>query len=239
MKIRHGILALTLGVLLLAACSSTPKIALNPENRQALKRIALIQTAEPARYLVDPGNLTAGYALIAFGPLGGVVRRGIEASRTDAATTRFTEAVSPLKPNLSGILLSQIEKGLRAKGYEVLRVPLPPRLAGGEEYDFSKIKGQFDALLVAELNGGYSAGGGAVAPMVSVTASLLSKSGNEKLFSSTYIYSSGRHGESVQIEPDPKFVLGSVDAIYSDINTAVAGLRAGAAKVAERMVTDL
>lgn len=232
-------LSIIICAVVLTACASTPKVALSPEAKQGLKRIAVVQTTEPEKYFVYPGQLPGGFVFYMFGAIGGAVIGGIEASRIESATTRFTTAVSPLQPDLSGTLLSGVEEGLRAKGYEIHRVPAPPMLPDGKAYDLSRVDGPFDAVLVTELRGGYVAEGKGVAPSVTVSASLMTKSGSDRIFATTYTYSPEGRGEVVQIEPDENFVVASVDAIYDDVNVAVEGLRTGARKVAERMVADL
>jgi hypothetical protein len=241
MKITNTLRAACLAVAatILASCASAPKMALRPEAKQSIKRIALVEVQEPPRYFMYPGQMPGGAALYLFGALGGAVLGGIEASRTESATTRFTSAVMPLKPELSGVLIGQLETGLRNKGYDVLRVAAPPNKADGKDPDYSKVEGKFDAILATNLVAGYSNDSGAVAPRVSVSVVLLSQPGTSKVFEDTYIYSLRKVGELVQIVPDPKFSVATVDAVYDHIDTAVEGLRTATAKIAERVVADL
>ncbi len=225
--------------LLLAACASTPKVALTSEVKQSIKRIALIQIHEPEKYFLNPGQAPGGAALYMFGALGGAILGSIEVSRFNTATTQFNSAVSPLKSDLSDTLISQLESGLRNKGYEIVRVPPPPMTADGKRFDFSKIEGQFDAILSSGLTAGYRVDSGMVSPQVTVAILLLSSPKTDTLFEDTYTYSSRQIGKSVWIEPDIKFTNASTDALYDHINNTVDGLRTGTAKLAERIVADL
>jgi hypothetical protein len=232
-------LSVVLIVLSLAACGGASKVVLRPDAKQSIKRIALIETPEPSRYSFTPARSTAAGGLMMFGAIGGALSASVEIGRMETATAQFTSAVSPLKPNLSGTLLAQLEKGLAAKGYQVVRVPPPPKIPDGKEYDFAKIAGVFDAFLVAELNGGYSDVYGEVSPSVFVSITLVSKSGGDRLFADRYLYSAKKFGDVNFVECDPKFAFKSVDAMYEDINTAVERLRASTSRLAERVVADL
>ena len=226
-------------VVVLTSCATSPKIALRPEAKQSIKRIALVETQEPAQYLMNPGQLPGGQALYVFGAIGGAILGGIEASRTEAATARFTAAVAPLNPDLSGILTAQLETALRAKGYDVVRVASPPIAPDGKGVDLAKIEGRFDAILSATLLAGYSADSVSLRPRITVSILLLSNPGTQKLFAETYIYASRTFGKWIHISPDPKHSIGSIEAVYNDLDIAVDGLRTGTTKIVERAVTDL
>jgi hypothetical protein len=226
-------------LLLVAACASVPKVAFKPETKQSIKRIAIVETAEPINYFMDPGPSPGGSALYMFGALGGAILGGIESNRYETATARFNAAVAPFKPNLSIILLDQLEAGLKAKGYEVIRVPAQPKTADGKRYDFSKLEGQHDAVLVTILGAGYSVESGVVVPRVSVAASLYSRVDSEKLFSDDYVYGSRKFSTLIPVESDPKFTLPTMEAVYSNVGIAVDGLKTGTRKLTERLLTDL
>lgn len=232
------LLALLSTLALLAACANHPKIALRPEVKQSVKRVAIVEIAEPA-YQMAPGAAPGGAVLYMFGAIGGAILGGIEASRHESATARFTAAVEPLKPALGATMLEQLDAGLRAKGYETLRIPAPPKTADGKGYDFAKVEGGHDAFLVTTLLAGYAVESGAVVPRVSARVVLHPGKGVEPVFSDTYLYASRRFGELVFVEADAQFSFPSLDAVYTDPSAPVAGLRAGTSKLAERIVADL
>ncbi len=232
-RIFAGLLALSL-----VACATNQKIALNPEVKRTVKHVALIDIPEPSRYTMNPGKAPGVAALYIFGALGGAVVGGIEAARFEKATARFNEAVAPQKPNLSALLVADLELGLKQKGYEVTRVPPPPLDAEGKNYDVSKIEGSFDAVLIAHLGAGYSAAAGKACPQVTAAVSLVSPSNSNTLFSDTYVYSSQKAGGSVQIAPDAKFILASVDDVYVNITVPAEGMKEGTNKIAERILDN-
>lgn len=223
----------------LAACATAPKVALKPEVKQNIRRVAIVEVPEPTSYYMNPGAAPGGAALYLFGALGGAILGGIEASRQESATATFTSAVKPLEPKLSSIVLTRIEQGLAAKGYEVVRVPEPPKTPDGKAYDLSKVETAHDAILVTALSAGYAVDSGTVVPRIGLSASLHPRQGGEKLFSDAYLYGSKKLGQMVFVESDPKYTIQSLEAVYQNTEVAVEGLRTGAGKVADRFVADL
>jgi hypothetical protein len=237
-NIVRAILAASLCIVL-AACANAPKVALKPEVKQGIRRVAIVDIPEPASYFMNPGAAPGGGALYMFGAIGGAILGGIEANRQESATTKFTSAVQPLNPGLSTIVLTQIEQGLSAKGYDTVRVPVPPKTSDGKGYDFTKIEAAHDAILVTALFAGYAVESGSVVPRISLSASLHTRQGGDKIFSDAYLYGTKKFGQMVLVESDPKFTLQSLDAVYANTGVALEGLRVGAGKVAERFVSDL
>ncbi len=239
MKCKIQVLIVVMLTLLQTACAPAPKVALRPEAKQSIKRIALAETPEPQKYFVHPGATPAAAGLYLFGAIGGAIVGGIEARRQIVATDRFTSAVAPLHPALSSIMVNELEQGLKAKGYDVSLVPIPPHSADGKGYDLSSIKGTFDAVLLAELNAGYVEDSSTVVPRVFIKVSLQSNSGQEKLFADSYIYSHKRIGELEWVETAPELRLPSVEAIYENVGRATEGMKIGTKKLTERVLADL
>lgn len=235
--IRNIVMALM--IISLTSCATAPKIALKPEVKQTIKKIAIVETPEPGQYFIYPSPSPAGAALFMFGAIGGAIVGGIEAKRQETATVKFTEAIAPLEPGLMETMLTVIEKRLQEKGYDVLRVPPPSMTPDGKNYDFSKMEGVFDAILISKLTGGYWERHSKVTPKIIATVSIYSKSGTDVLFADSYLYCSDKFGKSIQIVPEPKYVVRSIDALYEDLSVAVEGLRVGAQKISERVVADL
>lgn len=225
--------------MLMVACANAPKVALKPEVKQSIRRVAIVDVPEPTSYSMHPGAAPGGAALYLFGALGGAILGGIEVSRQESATATFTAAVKPLEPKLSSIVLARIEKGLAEKGYEAVRVPAPPKTPDGTSYDLSKIEGAHDAVLVTKLVAGYAVDAGAVVPQIGLYASLHPRQGGDTLFSDAYSYGTRKFGQMVFVESDPKYTLQSLTAVYQNTEVAVEGLRTGAGKVADRFVADL
>ncbi len=227
-------------VMTLTACATTPKIAMRPEVRESIITIALVETPEPEQYFMSPAPSPASGALLIFGAIGGAIAGGIEATREQTATKKFTETVAPLKPGLVKKMLARLEEGLLDKGYITQCVPPPAMTKDGKNYDFTKLDGDYDAILVAKLVGGYCGilmeG---VSPEVRVSISIYSKTGNDLIFADTYYYSSRIPNNENRIVPDPKYNLKSAAAIYDDISVAIEGMKTGVRKLAERVASDL
>lgn len=239
MKCYLAAITIALCSLTLFGCASTPKIALSSEKKQSIKRIALVEIPEPEKHEVNPGQVTGGQALYMFGALGGAVLGGIEASRITTASNRFTTAATPLKPALSSSLTAGLEKGLLAKGYEVIKIKQPPKQMDGKEYDLSKVDGNPDTILIPTLSAGYDAYGNKASPRVTLSVALYSKSNSEKIFSDVYVYGARSFGQSSRIEPHTEFQMSSVDALYTDIHLSVKGLKTGVSTLADRVASDL
>lgn len=224
---------------LLVACAGAPKVEYKPEAKQGIRRVAIVDIPEPTSYYMDPGAAPGGAALYVFGALGGAILGGIESSRQESASAKFTAALRPLNPGLRPIVLAQIEQGLNAKGYETIRVPAPPKTLDGKGHDFSKIKVEHDAILVTTLFAGYAVDSKSVSPRISLSASLHRRQGGDMIFSDAYLYGTKKFGEMILLDSDPKFTLPSLDAVYKNTEVVLEGLRVGTGKVAERLVADL
>jgi hypothetical protein len=231
---------LTLLIALSLAACATPekKISLSSESKHTIKRVALVEIPEQGRYTMNPGRSAGSTALFMFGAIGGAIAGGIEAARLESATTRFTDALASNKPNISSQFIADLEVGLKQKGYEVTRVPAAPQDKEGQKSYFDRIEGLFDAVLVAKVDGGYNADSGKASPHVTAAVSLLSKPGSNKLFAESYLYSTQRFGANVLISPDKKYVLASVDDVYTDITIAAEGMKEGTSKIAERVMQN-
>jgi hypothetical protein len=231
-------LAMTIALMLLTACASTPRVAFDQDVKKNIKRIALVETPEPEKYYMYPGQLPGGTVFYMFGALGGAVLGGIETNRIESATTRFSGSVGPLHPHLSSTMLEQVEKGLVGKGYSVMRVPMPVKVDDGKRLAFEKIDGEFDAVLFLNLSGGYNSDSGSVAPRVGVTAFLYPKGKLEKVFSENYLYNTRELKGFVWLKPSSEFSLSSIDAANENPSVAVNGMLDGVKQIAERVVAE-
>ena len=225
-------------VIILSACATTPKVSLQPDLKQSIHSIALIETPEPSRYFVTPPQAPGGQALYMFGAIGGAILGGIETQRIESASTRFTQAAIPLNPDLSNTMLALLEKGLEDKGYDVLRIPPPPKTPDGEGYDLTKVDGKFDAILATTLSGGYSTYKNKLTPEVVVSIKMYSNASKEMIFADSYLYSPRNYGENIHIEPSSIYPM-SEDELYTHIPTAVENLRKGIEAIANRVLVDL
>jgi hypothetical protein len=224
--------------LLLAGCAATPKIALEPGARNSIKRIAIVETPEPEQYLMYPGQVPAGFVLYAFGAIGGAILGGIEANRVETASKSFTAAVSPFKPSMNSTFQSQLEAGLKAKGYEVARVVAPLKDADSKDYDLAKVDGKFDAFLIGTVGGGYSVDAGGVGPRLLASVNLVDRSGERKHFAQTYLYSVTKIGDFTHISPETRFIMSSPEAAYGNGKLAAEALKTGASRIADQVAAE-
>lgn len=241
MSIRFSSISVLLIAVVLSACASAPvsKVSFQPQSKQTIKRVALVGISEPVEYRLIPYRSIAASTLMVLGPIGGALSASVDIGRLETASSQFTKAVLPYKPNISSVMLDQMEAGLKRQGFEVVRVPQPARTADGKSYDINKIEGEFDAILIGELSGGYSAGQNGWTPRLAVTFSLVTKASNEPLFSDSYLYCADKIRNMVQVVPDTKYVFETEDALYADIKLAAEALNVGATKLAERVLEDL
>ena len=170
-----------------AGCATKPQVAFKPEARKSIRTIAIVETPEPEKYVMTPGQLPAGYMLYMFGAIGGAVLGGIESSRMEAASQSLTSAVNPFKPSLQTTFRNTLESGLRQKGYEVARVAAPPKNSEGSGYDLTKLDGNYDAFVIVDLSGGYGVEGRVTAPRIVGSVSVVGKSGATTHFAQTYV----------------------------------------------------
>lgn len=218
--------------LALGACASAPKVAMTPDAKRSLKRIAVIETPEPDTYIMLPGQLPGGFALYMFGAIGGAVLGGIETSRMESASKSLTDAVRPYKPDISATFRNQLMDRLKGKGYEVVVLPPPPKDAEGKQYDLTKLDGTYDAYLIGTIGGGYSMESGRAAPRLMGSVSLVGKAGQPTYFAQTYLYAARKTGDAFWMAPEPRFVLGSSEDLYRNGQLAAEALKAGASRIA-------
>jgi hypothetical protein len=226
-------------VCLVAGCASVQKVSLKPEAKQKIKHIALIEVPEQSRYAMYPGQAPGLAALYVFGALGGLLVGGIESGRIESATNRFTEAVLPYKPNVSSLMLEKLEIGLKQKGYEVTRIPEPPKSKDNNEYDFAKVQGEYDAILASNMTASYSAEKNGFGPRVVAIVNLIGKPANTPLFTDMYLFSSQKAGDAIHLVSDKKYSVADTDILHQNIPIAVDGMKDGASQIADRILQDL
>lgn len=240
MKWFQTLFVVPLIIVILVACSpAVTRVELNPAKKRLIRRIAIMETPEPSKYLLVP-NVSAGAALgVMFGAIGGAVGGTIDVGRQNAASDRFTSAVAPLAPELNAALLDQLEAGLREKGYEIERIPMLPTTSDGKDYDVSKAQGEFDAVFTSSLAPGYACDWGEYMPRIFLRATLYSMSEREKMFANIYCYTAVNIDPFVCVKANPRFKFSSEDELNQRIELAVKGLRAGTKELAERVLADL
>lgn len=229
-------LFLTLSV---GGCATKPQVEFQADTKKSIKSIAIVEVPEPEKYMMHPGQAPAGPLLYVFGAIGGAVLGGIESSRIETASKSFTSAVAPFKPDVQSTFQNAVESGLKAKGYQVARVPAPPKTGQRDGYDLSKLQaGNYDAYLIGDFSGGYGVEGGRSAPRLLANVSLVGRSGAPTHFARSYIYGARKMFDGVQLAPETKYSFASAEATYSNGQLAAEALRTGASRIAAEVVAQ-
>jgi hypothetical protein len=190
------------------------------------------------RYFFEPAQSHAGYILYAFGAIGGIVRRGIEATRAENATVKFNTEVSKHPPAIANLWNNELVSTLSQKAYSVQKVPTPPKVEDSNELDCKKVEGKFDAILLTSIDAGY-ADESKMEPRVIVTARLMSGDCRDVLYSEQFLYGAKQIGNMVLVERDPLHSFATWEALQSDPNRASQVLRAGTSALVKRVSSDL
>jgi hypothetical protein len=229
---------LTIGVaLLVSGCAGIPKVQLAAESRLKIKTIAVAAAPEPARYFFEPAQLQAGYILYAFGGIGGIVRRGIEASRAENATIKFNTEISKHPPSIGSLWTNELVSALSQKSYAVQKVPTPPKIENSTELDCTKVEGKFDAIFLTSIEAGY-ANESQMEPRVILTARLMSGDCKDVLYSEQFLYGARQLVSMVLVERDPSHSFATWEALQADPNRASQVLRAGISALVRRVTSD-
>jgi hypothetical protein len=224
--------------LLIVGCASVERTAFSPESKKQIKTVAVIAVAEPDKYSLNPGQLSGGSALYAFGALGGLVLGSIEATRAENATNEFTAAVKPTSPDVARHWNESIVSLLKSKGYDAVQIAELPKKPDGKELDCSSVAGKFDAVFISSISTGYEIESG-VDPRVFASVRFASSNCVDTHFSDGIIYSSKPLGKFTHIERDPSFTFPSRAALLADPQKAKDGLRKGLTEIAKRATSDL
>lgn len=237
MKSNRLIAAALLLAALCSGCATVDKTAFSSESKKHIKTVAFVTVPEPEKYFLDPGQAPGGFALYAFGALGGLVLGGIEAARVESATNEFTSAIKPTTPALAQQWNEGVMSLLQAKGYEVTQIPALLQKTDGKEVDCSSIAGKFDAVFLSSFTAGYAIGSTAE-PRVGASVLLMSGNCATKHFSDAFIYSAKPSGQLTHVERDAKFSFQSRDALIANPEMAKQALRTGLNEITKKAMTD-
>lgn len=224
--------------LALAGCVSVPNIEMPHASASSIKRIALLKTPTPVPRNVLVMNM--GGAAMAFGVVGGLVQGG-----TNANHSKQFAAVLAKYPSLSEEMMADVERSLKADGYDVtvVRDQAPKPSADGKGDDYSAVHVDADAILsvwfgvVGYVSGPYSAH---YEPAVIVKARLLDAKTKRDLYFKTFCVGYKMKIENaVMIPADPQYRFGSFDDLMARADDAVAGLLSCEKLTADRIGWDL
>src|SRR5262245_33603730 len=134
---------LALGVLLVAGgCApSVPHIALDKGARPGIRRIALLEVAEPQQHVV----VNMGGGAMAFGLIGGLAQAGANQSNT----TEFTKRMKDRNLTLGAAMVTALREELPKYGYDVayLSGVRPGMKSDRKEVDYGNVQTAADAVM--------------------------------------------------------------------------------------------
>jgi hypothetical protein len=222
--------------LALAGCASVPNIEMQHASASSIKRIALLKTPPPQNVLV----MNMGGGAMAFGAVGGLIQGGVNADHS-----KQFAAVLAKYPALSETVMTEVERSLKADGYDVIvvRDQAPKLAADGKGDDYSAVHVDADAILSVWFGVvGYVSGGFSVhyEPSVLVKARLLDAKTKKDIYFKTFCVGYKMKIENaVMLPADTRFRFGSFDDLMAHAEEAVAGLVSCEELTANRIGWDL
>ena len=222
----------------MAGCASVPNIEMLHASAAPIKRIALLQTLSPVPQRVLVMNM--GGAAMAFGAVGGLIQGGVNADHS-----KQFAAILAKRPALSEEMMADVERSLKAVGYDVMvvRDQAPKQAADGKGDDYSGVHVDADAILSVWFGVvGYVSGGFSVhyEPSVLVKARLLDAKTKKDIYFKTFCVGYKMKIENaVMLPADTRFRFGSFDDLMAHADEAVAGLVSCEELTANRIGWDL
>ncbi len=229
------LIALTLS--LLSGCASYQPIPLKAEVKAQIRSVTIIETPEPAGQMVlGAASVPGGFALYAFGAIGGLVLGSIEAARMGTQAENLTAAIKPYALQVNAAVRESLADQLKARGIEVATVPLPKMKSGEKTPDYASLdlKSQFILEPVITMVG-YRLDGKALQPALAVRVRLLDSSGQTVHYSEVYSYGSILNNKFNHATSDSKYSYGDLDQLYANGKTAAEALKIGASGIGERI----
>jgi hypothetical protein len=222
----------------LVSCASVPKQAFDKKDAAPVKRIALLQVAEPNDYLVQ----NMGGAAMAFGLIGGLIAAADASSKSDL----FTQKMKEQKLTLRGQMAQAIAERLNAQGYEVVYLSdQRPRVKEDKNADYSQIKTDADAILDVWFTVvGYLSPQGSpdYQPWIGTVARLVAANDGSQLYFQSFNYGAklGYSRDTIEYLPaESKYAYRSFDALMTNSDEAIQGLRQGIPPITTRIIEQL
>jgi hypothetical protein len=209
-------------VVLLSGCASLPKMDLNDANRQKIHSIAMVHVNEP----LGESVFNMGGAAGAFGLIGGLVQGAINVNHTKAYTQRVADAKIQFAP----VMVDGLTQRLSSSGYQLLELKgqQPKLSADGKSDDYSSIQTDADAILnVWFTSFGYVSPpeSSDFIPWIVVRTRLLDAKTKQDLYYKTFACGWDIKNNAVHVPSDGAFRYGSFDALSTQFDQSVAGIR--------------
>lgn len=234
---KNSIIAAALALSTLAGCASYQPIPLKSEVKAQIRSVAIVEAPEPVKqYVLGAASVPGGFALYAFGALGGLVLGSIEAVRMETQADNLTAAMKPFEPRVNATLRDSLTQQLKARGIEVTTIALPPMKNGEKTPDYTalNLKSQFILEPVVTMVG-YRLSAGSLQPTLAARIRLLDSTGQTVHYSEVYGYGSMLSDKFNHVQSDAKYSYGELDQLYANGKSAAEALTIGASDMGERM----
>ncbi|HEY1792507.1 MAG TPA: hypothetical protein VGG34_06285 [Opitutaceae bacterium] len=227
--------SLLAAALLAAGCVSAPRLEASKDTVARMRRVVIL-TPRPPPLVINNMGVAMG-----FGVIGGLAQAQINLNNTKA----FAAAVAEQKLNLTQPLVDALSQALARDGYQVSvdARQWPVKSADGKSDDFSAIKVDGDAILIAWFTiDGYMSDANSIhyEPWVGISVEMVDAATKQELYRKLIgVGWKMKIGNSVHLDADPTYRFRNYDAILSQAGKAVAGLNDCARRAADQVGADL
>jgi hypothetical protein len=216
---------------LLAGCAQpVVRQAYNAEANQGIKQVVVAQLPNQKSFEVA----ILGHPGTSFGLIGGLVA----AADMQTKTNKLTAAVDASQTRLQDHFSSLLRDGLTAQGYAVEIIMLPQDMDVEQAVAHVKAGSKADAVLVAQVRGGFWAAGPTTdyQPRIEAQLRAVRFDTGATVYEDTFAYGyNANQKDIVHIAADPKYKFKDIDALIGNVPLAreswLEGLRLISAQV--------
>jgi hypothetical protein len=219
---------------LVAGCAPMPKQAFNREASSHIKSIAITRQPNQDKYEAA----VIGHPGVSFGLIGGL----IAAADITAKSNKLTSAIGTDETRLQERFADDLAQALTAAGYQVTVVPVEKDADVAKASAAVRAHGKYDAMLHANLIGGYWAAGPAsnYVPRVLAVVKLHDLGRDRTLFEDLFTYGYAQpQAKSIHLAAESRYAYANIDALVADPPTTRQGLFDGLRAVAAQIAADL
>jgi hypothetical protein len=234
---KNTLISVVLLLSLLSGCASYQPIPLKADVKAQVRSVAIVEAPEPEKqYVLGAASVPGGFALYAFGALGGLVLGGIEAARMETQASNLTTAMKPFAPQVNAVMREAVAQQLKARGIEVSFIAPPKMKSDDRTPDYASLNLQSRFILEPVVTMvGYRLNGGSLQPMLAARVRLLDSSGQTVHYAEVYGYGSMLNNKFNHVESDSKYSYGELDQLYANGKSAAEALTVGATGIGERI----
>jgi hypothetical protein len=220
--------------LVLTGCAQVPKQAFNREASGHIKSIAVTRRPNQDSYEAA----VIGHPGASFGLIGGL----IAAADIAAKSNKLTSAIGVADTRLQDRFADDLLQALTAAGYEVSVVPIDKDADAAKAAAAVRAHGKYDAMLHANLIGGYWAAGPSsnYVPRLLAVVKLHDLGRDATLFEDVFTYGYAHpQVKSIHLAAEGRYAYANIDALIADPPATRQGLLDGSRAVATQIASDL